>query len=189
MREQITRITTKIRSGFEEAGVSLLIGGIDISANIDARDATTDGKTKSSARRTRYQLHLWAIGREADLRRAEARLREIFKSTRSIRRPVMIQPFDGDAAGYAYALKTGFNCRVGYRERIELPPQMGTGLRSTNGSRPTISQRLNTRAKPLTTAQDAEIAIILNILGFDRRIVAIGADLLGTRDVGRGTRR
>ena len=106
IKEQITRITSRLRSGLEQAGIEFLVGGIDISANERRTERRRSQATASGTEgaTVRYQLHLWAIGLKHDIRQAEGALRATFGKSGSVHRPVMIGSFDGDPAGYAYAM-------------------------------------------------------------------------------------
>ena len=171
IKEQITRIVAMLKSGIEEAGIGLLVGGIDISANerrvLRRRRGTEVG---DQAAVVRYQLHLWAIGSMRDIRKAENALRATFGKSTTVHRPVMIGSFDGDLAGFAYALKTSFHRRIA----LARTPKV-VAAADGNASWTTINRRRNTRKKPLTVAQHAHVMLMLHLLGFDRRLFLIGA--------------
>ena len=174
IREQVTRLMTKLTTGIEGSEVTFLIGGIDISANIDAASSRAKpSRERDRNEATRFQLHLLAIGREANIRAAAPALRQAFQATRQVRRPVMIKAFNGLSKGYAYALKSHFNQRVGTRDNPETS-DAGSLQNSQDGA--TATKRRNTRGKRLTVAQHAVMTILLNILG-ERRLLLLGAEV------------
>ncbi len=159
--EQVTRFATGLRRGITDAGIAWLIGGIDISANIDAPGPRSKKKAKGTEA-VRYQLHLWAVGAEQEVRRAMPSLRKAFPNNRSTPRAVHHVKFDGAANGYAYALKPNFDRRFGI---LKTDDAEGAKVRR------------NTRSKPLTVPMHAEIAVILNRLGVHRRIFLKGFEV------------
>ena len=172
IQEQLTRILNTIRRNLTEAGIHFLIGGIDISANEDRRDSKRRGAQPRTAT-TRFQLHLWAIGLEGDIRQAEAAIRNAFGRSTTVRRPVLIGAFDGDNRGYAYGLKTSFTRRISYTPKAAADDASVTT--NTQDSWKAVYKRHNTRGKKLTAAQAAEVTILLGQLGFHRRLFLIGA--------------
>lgn len=167
---QLTHISTALRRGLDRAGITFLVGGIDISANEakPARRRATDGSSPKP-RQCRYQLHLWGIGRASEIRAGDPALRQAFRRTSTVHRPVMIASFDGSLQGYAYALKTSFHRRVALGREAAASSHRDLELKSA-----ALARRRNTRAKKLTVAQHAEVALLLQLLGA-RRLLLIGA--------------
>jgi hypothetical protein len=86
-------------------------GGIDLSLNDDTQ------KNQGIA----WQPQLYAIAQVTDLDSLSTLLRDKYKSTNTVRRPVLIKECDGSAQAISYALKTEFVRRVAYQREVGSP--------------------------------------------------------------------
>lgn len=134
-----------------------VVGGIDVSVNEHAGEV----------HKPCYQFQLWAFAPTRDLRRAEDRLRARFPAPRHVKRPVRVLPFDGDPRAFAYALKPNFD------RRVTLPAITEKQAR-TLGVTP---RRQNTKHRPLRSAQEADLRLILHALGIKARLVLMGVEV------------
>ena len=155
-----------------QAGITFAVGGIDISVN-QARRSRRSSKSPDWRPEPRIQLHLWAICLESNVRAAEAEIRRTFGRSTTVHRPVLIGRFDGDRRGYAYALKTSFIRRIAIAQQSR-PVVDNNGSVSWHA----VERQRNTRTKGLTRAQFAEVAQVLELLRFDRRLFLIGAEVV-----------
>lgn len=146
-RFDLAAVKRKTDRVLREAGVTSAFGGIDFSQNVDAG---------CSGPYLQIQFILFETG-DASLNRAV--LRQKLNQSGQIKRPVRIMQFDGDAAGFAYALKYEFLRRESYRQ---LADQRRDGRAS-----------LNTRNRPLRGRAWVELALLLDRLGLDSRLLLI----------------
>jgi hypothetical protein len=154
------RISRRLREALRKAGVRQGIGGFDISANEhqDLRFVP------------HYRPHAWIIVPASQMARGDKVFREFFPTSRTVRRPVRMQEFDGDLRGLAYAVKTDFV------RRISLPRQT-----QADGS---VTRR-NTRGCPLLARQRVELAVALDRIGLGARIFLHALRVVRTRDGAR----
>ncbi len=134
-----------------------VVGGIDVSVNEHA-----EGFHKPF-----YQFQLWAFTPTRALWRVEHKLRAHFPASRHVKRPVRVLPFDGDPRAFAYALKPNFDRRI---TRAALTERQAAKL----GIAP---RRQNTKHRPLLSAQEAELRVILHALGPKARLVLMGVEM------------
>lgn len=136
------------------------IGGFDVSANEHAEQCFAP----------HYRPHAWIIVPVSQIARGEKAFRECFPASRTVRRPVRLQKFDGDLRGLAYAVKTDFV------RRISLSRQT-----LADGS---VTRR-NTRDRPLLGRQRVEMALALDRAGLGARIFLHGLRMVKTPDGAR----
>ena len=149
-RRQLRSIATSIHRTFDSAGIPFAIGGIDVSLNED----------QALRFRPHFQFQIWAIAAAEDIAKAKRCLEQAFDSSLAAHQPVKSYDFDGDLAGYAYALKTSFN------RRTTLPA--GPAADGT-------WRRQNTRLKArLTVATHARLLSLLHELGLEGRLFLRG---------------
>ena len=150
-RRQLRSVAESIRRAFDSAGIPFAIGGIDVSLNED----------QASRFRPHFQFHVWAIAASADIIKAKRRLEQTFTRSITTCQPARTYPFDGDPAGYAYALKTSFS------RRTTLP----AGPKADGTWR-----RQNTRLSPkLPVDRHTRLLAMLHVLGLGGRLVLHGA--------------
>ena len=151
------RLSRRLREALRKAGVRQAVGGFDISANEHAEQRFAP----------HYRPHAWIIAPASQMARGEKAFREYFPASRTVRRPVRVQEFDGDLRGLAYAVKTDFV------RRISLPrkPLADAGV-----------TRRNTRDRPLLGRQRVELALALDRVGLGARIFLHGLRIVTTPD-------
>jgi hypothetical protein len=154
------RISRRLREALRKAGVRQAVGGFDISANEHAEQRFVP----------HYRPHAWIIVPASQMARGDKVFREFFPTSRTVRRPVRLQKFDGDLRGLAYAVKTDFV------RRISLSRQT-----LADGS----VMRRNTRDRPLLGRQRVEIALALDRVGLGARIFLHGLGIVKTPDGAR----
>jgi hypothetical protein len=151
------RLNGRLRKALKAAGIPA-VGGFDISAN---EHETGDFEPH-------WMPHAWLLAPAQAFKRGETVLREWFLSDhKRTFRPVQAKDFDGNPAGFAYALKTDFIRRDSLVKRI-LPD----GSRSTFG----------TRDKPIGGSERVELALALDQAGLDARMFLRGYRLLASED-------
>ena len=89
--------------------------------------------------------------------------REWFPAGDDTPRPVRMSAFDGEARGFAYALKSDFSRRISLEPRL-----LADGSRSTFG----------TRHKRIGGASRVELALALDRAGLDARLFTRGYELV-----------
>ena len=147
------RVAHYLRGALIQAGVRQAIGGFDVSANEDA----TVGFAPH------YRPHAWLLIPTSQIARCDSVFRQHFPPSTTVRRPVVMQTFDGDRRGLAYALKGDFE------RRISLPREVQ--------SDETVKRR-NTRHRSLLARQKLELALALDRLGLDARMFFLGLRLV-----------
>ena len=154
-----------LRGALFQAGVRQAIGGFDVSANEDAAVGFAP----------HYRPHAWLLIPTSQIAQCESVFRQHFPPSATVRRPVMMQTFDGNRRGLAYALKGDFE------RRISLPREVQ--------SDETVKRR-NTRHRALLARQKLELALALDRIGLDARMLFFGLRLVNAngepiiRDVG-----
>ena len=147
----------RLREALRKAGVRQAVGGFDVSAN----------EHEEQRFAPHYRPHAWFIVPASQMARGDKVFREYFPASRTVRRPVRMQEFDGDLRGLAYAVKTDFV------RRISLPRQT-----LADGS---VTRR-NTRDRPLLGCQRVEIAVALDRARLGARIFLHGLGIVKTPD-------
>ncbi len=151
------RLSPQLREALRKAGVRQAIGGFDVSANEHAEHRFAP----------HYRPHAWMIVPASKMARGEKAFRECLPASRTVRRPIRLQKFDGDLRGLAYAVKTDFV------RRISLPRKP-----LADGS---VTRR-NTRDRPLLGRQRVELALALDRAGLGARIFLHGLRMVTTPD-------
>ncbi len=146
------RVAHHLRGALIQAGVRQAIGGFDVSANEDA----------SVGFAPHYHPHAWLFIPTSQIARCESVFRQHFPPSATVRRPVVMQTFDGNRRGLAYALKGDFE------RRISLPREVQ--------SDETVKRR-NTRHRALLARQKLELALALDRIGLDARMFYFGLRL------------
>ena len=146
------RVAHYLRAALIQAGVHQAIGGFDVSANEDA----------SLGFAPHYRPHAWLFIPTPQIARCESVFRQHFPPSATVRRPVVMQTFDGNRRGLAYALKGDFE------RRISLPREV---------QRDETVKRRNTRHRVLLARQKLELALALDRIGLDARMLFIGLQL------------
>ncbi len=129
------------------------VGGFDISLNTH----------ESEAFEPYWAPHVLIIAPARRLHRLHEDFREWFPAGDDTPRPVRMSAFDGEARGFAYALKTDFHRRISLEPRL-----LADGSRSTFG----------TRNKPIGGASRVELALALDRAGLDARLFIRGYQLV-----------
>jgi hypothetical protein len=144
----VAAIKLKVIRILRSSGVNLAFGGIDFSVNIDC-DCT--------APYLQAQFYLIFAGNKSFEKET---LRIELNKSGKINRPVRITEFDGNNAGFAYALKYEFFRREGYLQ----PPDLRNDSRSS----------LNTRNRSIRGRAAVQLAMLLERLGLEARLFLIG---------------
>jgi hypothetical protein len=151
--DMFAHLQRKVREALTAAGITRAFGGFDISANEHAEDRFPP----------HYRPHAWLIVPTSQIGRGEHIFRSFFPRSATVKRPVVVKPFDGDPRGLAYALKTTFV------RRISLPRE-----HSDNGE----MSRRNTRDRPLLARQKIELAVALDTIGLQARVFLLGLQMV-----------
>lgn len=130
------------------AGVKVAFGGVDFSMNVD-----------ECSDRPYLQAQLLLFIPDLTGLQKNALVKQLNRSG-SVKVPVQAQKFDGDNAGLAYALKYVFFRRESYLQQ----PHVRVDRRDT----------LNTRSRPLRGQAAAQLAIMLDRLGLNSRLIMVG---------------
>jgi hypothetical protein len=146
------RVAHYLRAALIQAGVRQAIGGFDVSANEDA----------SVGFAPHYRPHAWLFIPTSQIARCESVFRQQFPPSATVRRPVVMKTFDGNRRGLAYALKGDFE------RRISLPREVQ--------SDETVKRR-NTRHRALLAPQKLELALALDRISLDARMLFLGLRL------------
>jgi hypothetical protein len=136
----------RLISDLVNARVHSAFGGVDLSLNVQA--------SGSSEPYVQVQYTLFAT---TTSRTTLNKLKSALNRSKSIARPLMSKPFDGDLAGFAYAMKTTFVKRESYIEQLR-----------NSASRQPYS---NTRNRPLRGLPWAQLMAFLDRVGFDQRLI------------------
>jgi hypothetical protein len=154
--EHIQTAKRKVQSILTKAGITTWIGGIDVSANEDESDTFEPY----------FQIQSWIFAPTQQVQPAEPQLRELFPRTETTRRPVRIQPWDGNLAALAYALKNTFVRRVSYTREA-----------NNDGSQHACR---NTRDRSLRVEQQIHLTIALDRAGLHARLLLGGCRVVQT---------
>jgi len=147
------RVAHYLREALIQAGVRQAIGGFDVSANEDAAVGFAP----------HYRPHAWLFIPTPQIARCESVFRQHFPPSATVRRPVVMKTFDGDRGGLAYALKGDFE------RRISLPREVQPDE--------TVKRR-NTRHRALLARQKLELALALDRVSLDARMLFLGLRLV-----------
>lgn len=139
-------------------GLTVAIGGIDVSWNVDKRE------NPKPRHREGWAVQVWVVVRAAEANAAKKRLKKVAPNDAEIRRPIRCPDFDGRKRGWRYALKPNFDQRETY-----------DGKRRSTGK----PQR-DTRLSNLTVAQKKELYPALGRAGIFGRVILIGAQIRWT---------
>lgn len=142
-----TNALRRVLDGLRVAGISAALGAIDLSFD-EAVDASG-----TWVRRRCAHAHLLVPAKES--KQWTDRLRGFFPSTPHVRRPVRVEPWDGNPKAIGYGLRPNLSRRVSI-------PADGSG------------ERANTRIRPLRVDQRVEAALVLDRFGLTSRIVHPG---------------
>jgi hypothetical protein len=146
------RIERRLRRALDRLRL-LAVGGFDISANEHEADEFEP----------HWMPHAWILAPGRRARRVENELRDWFPNTDTVPRPVHMKRFDGNPAGFAYALKPDFLRRISLE-----PATLPDGSRSTH----------STRGKPIWGEPRVELALALDRAGLDARLFLRGYELV-----------
>ena len=149
--ESITKFRRRLDEAFEAAGVSNVIGAIDLGYNEFPEDRFTE----------HCRPHLHGLAFASPLTAGDRQLRKAFPKKGSVSRPVQVEPFDGEDGWLRYALKTP-NSRT-----IRKKDEAGLWLPSTY--------------KPLTVEQHLQQALVLHEIGWAGKLYLRGFDLVEGR--------
>lgn len=139
----------KLRYVLAKFGVSVAVGGVDFSVNVFKKG----GKQYVQIHFTLFiPTSLWPS--------PDTKLGKAINRSRTVLKPIKAEPFDGDLAGLAYALKYEFFVRENYQQT----PQSRTDRRGC----------ANTRSRLLRGATFARLAMLLHRVGLDERLILIG---------------
>ena len=145
---------TRGRLGDALADVAVrAVGGFDVSLNTHESDAFEPY----------WSPHVLIAAPARRLLRLGQDFREWFPAGDDTPRPVRMSKFDGEARGFAYALKPDFHRRISLEPRL-----LADGSRSTFG----------TRNKPIGGANRVELALALDRAGLDARLFMRGYQLV-----------
>ena len=142
----------RLRSALADVAVRA-VGGFDVSLNTHETDAFEPY----------WAPHVLIIAPTRRLLRLKRDFREWFPPGDDTPRPVRMSKFDGEARGFAYAVKPEFT------RRISLEPR-----RFADGSRSTFG----TRNKRIGGANRVELALALDRAGLDARLFMRGYELV-----------
>jgi hypothetical protein len=146
------RVGHQLRGALIQAGVRQAIGGFDVSANEDA----------SAGFAPHYRPHAWLFIPTSQIARCDSVFREHFPPSGTVRRPVLMQTFDGNKRGLAYALKGDFERRISLPREVQADETVKRG---------------NTRHRALLARQKVELALALDRIGLDARMFFFGLRL------------
>jgi hypothetical protein len=139
-----------VKRALRDGGIEFTLGGIDLSFNED-RDAVYPSY---------WSQHLWLLVPSKGRDKWEPLLRSRCPPRNLVPRPVKIQPFDGNSAGFAYALKTDFVRRVSYQQIKD----DGEEIRLCR----------NTSDQPLRVEEKLRLFAYLNWMGLAERVFLLG---------------
>lgn len=139
----------KVKRALQASGIARAFGGLDFSMNFDIDSDIPH-----------LQVHIFLIGELRAKQFQQEILRNKLNESGKVKVPVRITRFDGDNAGFAYALKYEFFRREGY---LQPANQRNDGRVS-----------LNTRNRPLRGRAAVQLAILLDRLGLEGRLLLIG---------------
>lgn len=142
----------RLRSALADVAVRA-VGGFDVSLNTHETDAFEPY----------WAPHVLIIAPTRRLLQLKRDFREWFPPGDDTPRPVRMSKFDGEARGFAYAVKPDFT------RRISLEPR-----RFADGSRSTFG----TRNKRIGGANRVELALALDRAGLDARLFMRGYELV-----------
>ena len=109
VRSLFGRMAHYLRAALSQAGVRQAIGGFDVSANEDV----------SVGFAPHYRPHAWLFIPTSQIKRCESVFRRHFPPSAMVRRPVVMQTFDGNRRGLAYSLKGDFDRRISLPREVQ----------------------------------------------------------------------
>lgn len=139
----------KVKRALQASGITRAFGGLDFSLNFDFDSDIPN-----------LQVQIFLIGEIQAERYQQDILRKQLNESGKVKVPVRITRFDGNNAGFAYALKYEFFRRESYLQTAD----------QRNDSRAS----LNTRSRPLRGRAAVQLAILLDRLGLEARLLLIG---------------
>lgn len=139
----------KVKRALQASGITRAFGGLDFSLNADFDSDIPH-----------LQAQVFLIGEVKSKQFQKDILRKKLNESGKIKVPVRITRFDGNNAGFAYALKDEFFRRESYLQ--------------TADQRTDSRASLNTRNRPLRGRAAIQLAMLLDRLGLDGRLLLIG---------------
>jgi hypothetical protein len=138
--------------------VDWMVGGIDISLNDDRQKSLGMG----------WQLQVYALAMVKDRNAFASLLRDQFRRTAQISRPVQIKAYDGSSEANSYAFKTEFVRRIAYRGRT-----------TTKGKN---RECWMTRKVSLPPVDHADLLVRLDSIGLAQRLYLRGVRMTMTNN-------
>jgi hypothetical protein len=147
----ITNLQRRLKYKLKQAKITVALGGIDFSFNED----------RGAKYPSFWCPHFYLITSTEDKKKLSKTLRELFRESDIVPRPVKISRFKNTARRLSYALKMNFKRRIGYHE-----------TKNKNGK---IRSCRNTSRDKLRAAERLELFIYLDKIGLAHRVIFWGA--------------
>ena len=157
------RATRRWKDRLGKAGVEWFIGGTDISMNEHVQ-----GRKKR-----RWSAHIHGITVIENPKKLRSALKEQFPKTKAIRRPVMVEEWDGDKKALRYIFKPHFSRRIATDDarRYDKKAEAMRTCRDTD-------------TQPLKSKQKRELLLHLDGIGMQSRLLMRCCQLLNAKSKG-----
>jgi hypothetical protein len=161
--EQHVRNVRRWKGALGHAGVTCFVGATDWSFN-----EHTDGRYQPG-----WQEHFYGFTVTDDPKELKKQLKEQFRATDAIPRPVQVKVWDGDQTAIEYMLKTDFRRRIGTDD----------GQRRDNDGDGSRECRA-TDKQPLRKSQKHELMLHLDEIGLQGRLLMRWLQIVNLADSG-----
>jgi len=146
-----------------KAGAEWFVGATDLSMNEHKR-----GRNKS-----RWSAHIHGITVNKNPKKLKRALKKKFPKTKGIRRPVMVEEWDGDQKALRYIFKPNFSRRIATDNAQRYDKKTGT-----------MRKCRNTDPQPLKSKQKRELLLHLDGIGMQSRLLMRCCQLLNAKSKG-----
>jgi hypothetical protein len=157
------RATRRWKGRLGKAGIEWFVGATDISMNED----------RQGRKKPRWSAHIHGITINKNPKKLKRALKKQFPKTKAIRRPVMVEEWDGDKKALRYIFKPHFSRRIATDDAQRYDKKAGA-MRSCR----------DTDMQPLKSIQKRELLLHLDDIGIQSRILMRCCQLLNAKSKG-----
>ena len=157
------RATRRWKDRLGKAGVEWFVGATDISMNED----------RKGRKKPRWSAHIHGITVNKNPKKLKAALKEQFPETKAIRRPVMVEEWDGDKKFLRYIFKPNFSRRIATDDAQRYDKKIGT-----------MRKCRDTDSQPLKSKQKRKLLLHLDRVGMQGRLLMRWCQLLNAKSTG-----
>jgi hypothetical protein len=162
-RAEHERAVRRWKDRLGKAGVEWSIGATDFSMN----------EHKQDSQKPRWSVHIHGITVNKNPKKLKRALKKQFPKTKGIRRPVMVDEWDGDKKALRYIFKPNYSRRIATDDAQRYDKKTGT-----------MRKCRDTDPQPLKSKQKRELLLHLDGIGMQSRLLMRCCQLLNAKSKG-----